>query len=339
MPIDASIYNLANKPTVELNTPAQTIQLRSLMNQGQLQNMQIQQQRQAMGDSQAVRDAFQNGVGPDGSVDRQKVLQSLSQGGHGQAAMQLGQEWAVQDQKNALAKLEVQKSIAGMNKDQLAGVSQLNEMMGQKAQAIKALPPERQAQAWDQAAGEMGQTAQKMGMNDVFTPLVGKYSPQSVDFAINHAMTVKDALDLQNKQADRNFRGQEFDETKRHNVAMERKPTMATIQFSQGGAGGMIAPTGAQGTPLDQVPANVRDLVKAVGEYRMMPSNLGNRDRSVVMSYVAKAYPNFSQGDAQAARTTMDPINQPHERFLQIRRIIISLFTSRQRAISGDSTT
>jgi hypothetical protein len=48
------------------------------------------------------------------------------------------------------------------------------------------------------------------------------------------------------------------------------------------------------------VPAGMRDLVRQIGTYQMLPTQIGPRQKTAVMNLVAQAYPNYSISDAEA---------------------------------------
>lgn len=54
------------------------------------------------------------------------------------------------------------------------------------------------------------------------------------------------------------------------------------------------------GDPLAGIPDGIKPLVKAIGTYQMLPTQLGPRQKTAVMNLVAQAYPNYSIGDAEA---------------------------------------
>jgi len=61
-----------------------------------------------------------------------------------------------------------------------------------------------------------------------------------------------------------------------------------------------IAQTGDSKAALEGVPENIRPLVQAIGTYRMKSTQLSPRQKNEVMGYVAAVFPNYSHDDAES---------------------------------------
>ena len=85
MPVDPNIA-LQVRP-MELADPLQqygrAVQLKSLIGQGDLQALQMQEARRSAAEAQAYNDSYREALSPDGTVDRTRLLSSLAQRGVG----------------------------------------------------------------------------------------------------------------------------------------------------------------------------------------------------------------------------------------------------------------
>jgi hypothetical protein len=81
MALDPSII-LATRP-VELPDPGKLMQLRNLATQGQAQDLQLQQQRKSIADSQALSDIYRGATGADGKIDYASVQRGMAGAGLG----------------------------------------------------------------------------------------------------------------------------------------------------------------------------------------------------------------------------------------------------------------
>lgn len=84
-------------------------------------------------------------------------------------------------------------------------------------------------------------------------------------------------------------------------------PGLRPVPSAAGAGHGMGAPpanpkaeAGTAQERLEGVPADLRALVKQIGTYQMMSSQLSPRQKNQVMGYVAQVFPNYSVGDAEA---------------------------------------
>ena len=348
MPIDASIYSLANKPTAQLEMPmdimAKGLQLKNMQNQNALGGMDVQQKQMALQDQQKLSQLMQTGkynmadpnsvkqlssdLGAAGgsanavmalnkqSIDQQKNVAEIAMN-LGKAAASGGQ--AVKD-KQALINQQAQEAASlaltaknpddwqnGLaNLDQkyaAAGVPSLAQKYGEFIpQNVNALKTNGMtyAQAYEQAYGKTQNGPN--GMNQVYPPSAPGGMPTVTQIPGTSAGTIHPAIGP-------NGQPTFISVDKTGNVtpvAGGYKPVPAAALTLAGmggmpgaGVGGMG--TGGQAMSLDQVPPQYQSIVKAIGEYRMDPSKVLNRNnKAQVMQMVASAYPNYGQGDAKA---------------------------------------
>lgn len=103
MPIDTSIP-LQVKP-IQLADPlelqSRALQLRHLVSQGQMQDMQMQQAKQAQDYDRSYADALRSGVGADGKLDYGATLGRLAQSGNAKGYQSLLQQKQAQDKAAA----------------------------------------------------------------------------------------------------------------------------------------------------------------------------------------------------------------------------------------------
>ena len=85
MGIDASIYGQIQAPrkTNMLEQFAQMQQIQGAQNQNRLADMAFSEKEREAGDSRIMNDAYKTALGPDGSIDRNKLFSALAQGGQG----------------------------------------------------------------------------------------------------------------------------------------------------------------------------------------------------------------------------------------------------------------
>lgn len=85
MPIDTSIYDRIQPVQVEspLNALAKVEQLRDSQNRNRLFDMQVADREGARASENALNDAYRSATGADGTIDRNKLYQSVAQSGQG----------------------------------------------------------------------------------------------------------------------------------------------------------------------------------------------------------------------------------------------------------------
>ncbi len=156
--------------------------------------------------------------------------------------------------------------------------------------------------AWVQSVSpEQRQQALDYGSQTLGVP-PSEYDPVKADIiGASLAMHAK-ALDP-NTAWDRSFKEKEFSNTIRHQTEMEKT---ARIQANKPGFG-MPTPSsnpnataGSAEERLAGVPQNVQALVKGVGTYRILTSQLSPRQKNEIMGYVAQVFPNYSVSDADS---------------------------------------
>lgn len=103
--IDASIYQNVGRPAVQLADPMElqgkAMQLKSLVGQQQLQQLQIQQATEEAENQRTLSDLYKTAVKPDGSVDRQALTNQAAQRGLGAKIPGLQKSWAEADKATA----------------------------------------------------------------------------------------------------------------------------------------------------------------------------------------------------------------------------------------------
>lgn len=149
MPIDTSIYSRIQQPQVEgpLDNYAKAQSLRSLMTQGQMNDLQLQNVLKQQSDQRTLSDIYKNAISQNGDVDMSKVLTGAAQSGQGDKIPAL-QKTMLEQQK---AKIEHAKSLneaAGYYAKQvflnptienaLSATSQMEELAGKPAMEERA---------------------------------------------------------------------------------------------------------------------------------------------------------------------------------------------------------
>ena len=94
---------------------------------------------------------------------------------------------------------------------------------------------------------------------------------------------------------------------KQKEFGLKERDTAAREMNARKPSGGMGYPStnpaanaGSATERLSGVPQNVQALVKAVGTYRVLTTQLSPRQKNEIMGYVTQVFPNYSVGDADA---------------------------------------
>jgi len=299
MAIDPNVYSNLQAPGSKLIDPL-TVYGKVQDIQAQRQNQQINALKIGAAQKEEAEDndimaALQGNIDPaTGTPNHKAVISVLSQR-NPRAAMRYSAHVATDQLASEEAKVKLRTSYATLSKTELEVEKAKAERLA--TTALWADTPEK----WDMAAKQMGANS-----------MVGQFSEEGRQFLIRQGQTMKDVIASMEPQSSVGKIQRDVNKglisATTGRAAINKETHIAPVYS---GAPGII-PSGTtapgQAVTLDQIPANVRDMVKAIGEYRMLPTNLGNRDRSIVMSYVAKAYPNFSQGDAQANAKFMNEL-------------------------------
>jgi hypothetical protein len=200
MPIDASIFGQIQpqQPVNQLANLAQALQIQGLQRQGEQADRTLDQQNK-------LADLYRGAVGPDGTIDRTKLLSGAASGGLGAQIPTIQKGLLEQDK----AQREAEKAqIEGhLKKFELAG--QIMNGVGDQA-------------SWDRARA---QTAQVFGP-DAAAKMPAQYDPALIQENLAKAMTVKDALEQK-------YKALTFGETQRHNQATEGNAA-GTLAVGQG---------------------------------------------------------------------------------------------------------
>jgi len=153
MPIDASIYNLANKPTVALMTPDQ-VQMQQLnMSNAMMQNQNMQNQMDQTQRQQNMAQAMQGELSnTDGSPEQ--VAPVLSKYGQYEAA----QKMLAAGQDVASKKAQVQKTYLESSDLEQKQIKGLTAAVGNAAQAANEVEdPSEKSNAWQMALPQLAQ--------------------------------------------------------------------------------------------------------------------------------------------------------------------------------------
>lgn len=198
MAIDASIYSQLQAPKFEspLNALAQVTQVRNSQNQNRLFDMKVAESERTLAGENALNDAYRGATGADGTIDRNKLFQSIASGGQGAKLPGIQKGLADTD-----------KSTFDAQKSQLDAAGKNAEIVGQYMTAAKqnpALYPQILAQLRAMIPG---------GGKD----LPDQFDPSVVDATITRAMSVKDQIAAKQKELDYQLDQQKFGETVRNN--------------------------------------------------------------------------------------------------------------------------
>lgn len=198
MAIDASIYSQLQAPKFEspLNALAQVTQVRNAQNQNRLFDMKVAESERTLAGENALNDAYRGATGADGTIDRNKLYQSIASSGQGAKLPGIQKGLADTD-----------KSTFDAQKSQLDAAGKNAEIVGQYMTAAKqntALYPQILAQLRAMIPG---------GGKD----LPDQFDPSVVDAIITRAMSVKDQIAAKQKELDYQLDQQKFGETVRNN--------------------------------------------------------------------------------------------------------------------------
>lgn len=99
--------------------------------------------------------------------------------------------------------------------------------LGQVSSWVLSLPPEMRANAWDNSMGLL----KDEGIDG--TPYVGKYSDQNAAMFYKSAISVKDQIDMANKEREFGFRDREVSATERNASTSAAKADLEREQYEQ----------------------------------------------------------------------------------------------------------
>lgn len=289
MAIDPSIYAMSGRGVTPIEGPLdiamKAAQVRQMGTQAQMGQLKLQEGQQNFQDTQAMRDLAKQSGG-----DPNAFMEGLLKLGTPAA---IGEHAKLQTERLQQSKIDKEMRLAAsqMTDEQLKQRKSLVDDLARAADWVEqggVQAPQR----WQQAMSHYPPQVQQM---------IGDYSPDKLALARAQAKSMEQVFKERQDKQKQEFEDRKQTETERHNVAMEKKPNMAMVI---GGAGGLAGAGGAQGggvqPTLEAIPAGVRDLVKAIGEYRMDQSALNRNNKAQVMQYVAQVYPNYSAADAKA---------------------------------------
>jgi hypothetical protein len=137
MPIDASIpLQARNNASDPAETFGRMVQLKALMGQGQLQDLQTQQLRRSVDNEQTLSEVYRGAIGPDGTVNRQAVLTGAAQRGLGSKIPSMQEGFAKVDKEQT----EVDKNRATTKETELKMVKQKLEIAGGMINSLLSIP-------------------------------------------------------------------------------------------------------------------------------------------------------------------------------------------------------
>ena len=198
MPLDTSIPLQVR----QLRGPDQmaglqnALAIKSAMDQQNMNAFQMQRMQREDARSAGLRNALSGAIGADGQVDWSKAQSALVQAGDPASAVELQTK---QTQQNTL---RAQQEAAELDK--------ANKKLGMFAGIIGTAKDDASYQAALQRAASL------LGPQ-VLEGAPQTYDPQWVEASVGQALSAKDRIDA-------HLRGQTFEETKRHNRAMEARP-------------------------------------------------------------------------------------------------------------------
>jgi hypothetical protein len=137
MPIDASIpLQARNQTTDPGETFGRMVQLKALMGQQQLQDLQTQQLRQGIDNERTLADVYKSAVNPDGTVNRQAVLTGAAQRGLGSKIPSMQEGFAKVDKEQS----ELDKNRASTKETELKMVKQKLDIAGGMISSLLSIP-------------------------------------------------------------------------------------------------------------------------------------------------------------------------------------------------------
>lgn len=161
--------------------------------------------------------------------------------------------------QSELARLEVDTkrydALSKLNDSQRKEIERKASRLGQVSSWVLSLPAEMRPNAWDNSMGLL----KDEGIDG--TPYIGKYNDQTAAMFYKSALSVKEQLDLANKDREFGLRKREVAATERNAATSEGKAALERKQYDENqelirsllpGAG-VTAPSGAaQGAPPTQ---------------------------------------------------------------------------------------
>lgn len=202
MAIDARIPLGVQQQQVEspMNRMAQVMQIKGLQDQQAMRSMQLAEMERERAAANALAEAWKGSVGPDGTTDRNKLFQTLAQGGQGAKIPTIQKQFADTD-----------KSAAELGETKAKTQNTELDMSLKRAQYTASVL----SQAKDQASYDMA----RQSLTRQFGPQVAQmmppqFDPNFVQTQVAQGMTVVQRLEDMRRQ-------EQNAETGRHNRATE----------------------------------------------------------------------------------------------------------------------
>lgn len=320
MPFEGMNFNLA-RPTVQVENPMD-VAMKGLAMKGQVQQqqmgqMQAQQLSQQIQDAADLRTTLQSSSSLDDALIKAQKLGSPAAQGFIKNALEMKEKGVkLSADQFKLANDHIAKvgqdilgyaNSPGATPQGLAGMIQNHAQQGnlppqQANEMLNAIPttPDR-LKSWAQLEGIRLGTAPdvlkmftpKTETKDTGSALVSVATdPLTGKATLGGTIAPKTVTPGELLSAQTTRRGQDMG---------------VGIYGATPGLGGNPAGTRAPGAPaqpggdpLGNIPEGIKPLVKAVGTYQMLPSQVGPRQKTAVMNLVAQAFPNYSIGDAES---------------------------------------
>jgi hypothetical protein len=152
MPIDPSIVMGLKPARVEspLNRMAQVLQVRGMQDDQALNALKADEVRRGIAETQAFNDAYKNAVGPDGTVDRNKLFNVLATGGMGSKIPGVQKQFTEADSAEAtLKKTKFETAEKGYKLFQTTLGSQFNNPNLNKQEVLNSVSALVEAGAFD----------------------------------------------------------------------------------------------------------------------------------------------------------------------------------------------
>lgn len=182
--INANIYDLANKPTTQLNDPLESMGKVMTLKDLALKSRKAQREDT---ESELVKQAIANNMGEDGGLNRQGYLSDLTR---------INPEKALEMQM-AYGKVDNQEAEAQKNK--IESLSKTMEMVSPIYESLGALKtPQERAMAWPSAH----QKFKELGLPVEKIPGVDQYSDAYLQDALGQIKNTKSYLEKEKIRAD-----------------------------------------------------------------------------------------------------------------------------------------
>lgn len=125
MPLDPNIILSGQQQPNFADQYGKAIQLKALVNQGKLQDLQYQQVQQEMEGARKLRDLYSGNVNPDGTLNRAGILQGAASQGLGDKIPGLQKSWADMDK----SQLDADKTRGEISHQKFTQAKEANQLV------------------------------------------------------------------------------------------------------------------------------------------------------------------------------------------------------------------